>query len=139
MKRHKIIWRVLKRTGATKLLTGYLITLAVISVAIVFVEPNINTLQDGVWYCFSVLTTIGFGDLLAVTVVGRILSIILSIYSILIIAIIPGIVTSFYLEIVKVRSKESVENFLYDLERLPELSKEELVEISERVKKINKR
>lgn len=139
MKKRKIIWKVLKRTGAVKLLSGYLVMLAVISVAIVIVEPDINTFQDGLWYCFAVLTTIGFGDFVAVTTLGRILSIVLSIYSILIIAVIPGIVTSFYLESVKVRSKESMEKFLYDLERLPELSKEELSEISERVKSINKK
>lgn len=134
MKRNKILWRVLKRTGTNKLLYGYLVTLFVIAVAIIFIEPNINTLQDGLWYCFNVLTTIGFGDVIAVTLAGRILSVVLSVYSILIIAVIPGVVTSFYLETVKVRSNESMEKFLYDLERLPELSKEELDQLSEKVK-----
>lgn len=134
MKSNKILWRVLKRTGTNKLLYGYLVTLFVIAVAIIFIEPNINTLQDGLWYCFNVLTTIGFGDVIAVTLAGRILSVVLSVYSILIIAVIPGVVTSFYLETVKVRSNESMEKFLYDLERLPELSKEELDQLSEKVK-----
>lgn len=56
------------------------------------------------------MSTIGFGDFVAETVVGRILSVILSIYSILIIALIPGIITSYYLETVKIRSRESAEN-----------------------------
>lgn len=84
MKKRKIIWRILKRTGAINLLYGFLVVFFGISLAIVIIEPNINSFFDGIWYCFSVMTTIGFGDITAVTIAGRVLSIILSIYSILI-------------------------------------------------------
>ncbi len=138
MRKSRIMWNVLKRTGADKLLYGYLVLLLVISFVIVLVEPDINTYFDGLWYCYNVLSTIGLGDTLAVSFVGKVLSIILSVYSILIIAVIPGVITSFYLEVVKLRTNESMEKFLYDLERLPELSEKELGEISEKVKKFNK-
>ncbi|MCI7085136.1 MAG: potassium channel family protein [bacterium] len=138
MRKSRIMWNVLKRTGADKLLYGYLVLLLVISFVIVLVEPDINTYFDGLWYCYNVLSTIGLGDTIAVTFVGKVLSIILSVYSILIIAVIPGVITSFYLEVIKLRTNESMEKFLYDLERLPELSEKELGEISEKVKKFNK-
>ncbi len=137
MKKSKIICKILKRTGAVRLIYGFLAVFLIISVAIMLAEPNINTFSDSMWYCFSVMTTIGFGDITAVTIIGRILSVILSIYSILIIAVIPGVLTSYYIEIIKLRANESIEKFLYDLERLPELSKEELAELSEKVKKFN--
>ena len=84
-------------------------------------------------------TTIGLGDVLATTLVGRVLSIFLSICSILIIAVVPGVITSYYVESTKLRADESSAKFLDDLERLPELSKEEPVELSEKVKKFNRK
>lgn len=110
-----------------------------VSVAIWIFEPNITRLFDSIWYCFSVATTIGLGDVLATTLVGRVLSIFLSICSILIIAVVPGVITSYYVESTKLRADESSAKFLDDLERLPELSKEELVELSEKVKKFNRK
>ena len=44
-----------------------------------------------------------------------------------------------YVESTKLRADESSAKFLDDLERLPELSKEELVELSEKVKKFNRK
>lgn len=69
--------------------------------------------------------------MLATTLVGRVLSIFLSICSILIIAVVPGVITSYYVE--------SSAKFLDDLEHLPELSKEELTKLSEKVKKFNRK
>lgn len=138
MKKSKIMWRILKRTGTIHLLYGFIGFFAVISIIIMLIEPDIQSLSDSVWYCFALITTIGFGDITVHTIIGRILSIILSLYSVMIIAIIPGVVTSYYIESIKLKSNESVEKFLYDLERLPELSKEELANLSEKVKKVHK-
>ena len=43
------------------------------------------------------------------------------------------------LSIATIKEKETVSTFLEKLERLPELSKEELTELSERVKKFNEK
>lgn len=83
--------------------------------------------------------TIGFGDITAVTILGRAMSIFLSICSILIIAVVPGIITSYYIESTKLKEKESIAKFLDDLEHLPELSKEDLQSLSEKVKKFNRK
>jgi len=136
MKSYKLFWNVLKRTGAVKLLCGYLLVFAA-GGFFVFILL-IKTVVDGLWYCFSVATTIGFGDYTAVTLPGRILSVLISVYSIVIIAVVPGVITSYYLESVKLRKNESTEKFLNDLERLPELSKEELRELSEKIRSFQK-
>lgn len=85
------------------------------------------------------MTTIGFGDITAVTIPGRVLSIVLSLYSVLLIAVVPGVLTSYYVELVHLRSNESAEQFLYELEHLPELSRKELADLSERVKQFHKK
>ena len=123
MKKTRLIKIILKRTGALKFLTTYIIIFAGVSIGVWIVEPNIKTPIDSVWYCFSVATTIGFGDITAVTILGRAMSIFLSICSILIIAVVPGIITSYYIESTKLKEKESIAKFLDDLEHLPELSK----------------
>ncbi len=138
MRKYRLLWNILKRTNALGLIGGYLVILLIASILILIFEPNITTFGDSLWYCFAVLTTIGFGDFCAVTLAGRITSVVLSVYSILIIAIIPGIITSYYLEALKIKRNESTEKFLNDLEHLPELSKEELADISEKVKNFQK-
>ena len=118
MKKTRLIKIILKRTGALKFLTTYIIIFAGVSIGVWIVEPNIKTPIDSVWYCFSVATTIGFGDITAVTILGRAMSIFLSICSILIIAVVPGIITSYYIESTKLKEKESIAKFLDDLEHL---------------------
>lgn len=135
MKKTRLIKIILKRTGALKFLTTYIIIFAGVSIGVWIVEPNIKTPIDSVWYCFSVATTIGFGDM----ILGRAMSIFLSICSILIIAVVPGIITSYYIESTKLKEKESIAKFLDDLEHLPELSKEDLQSLSEKVKKFNRK
>lgn len=122
MKKTRLIKIILKRTGALKFLTTYIIIFAGVSIGVWIVEPNIKTPIDSVWYCFSVATTIGFGDITAVTILGRAMSIFLSICSILIIAVVPGIITSYYIESTKLKEKESIAKFLDDLEHLPDVT-----------------
>ena len=139
MKKTRLIKIILKRTGALKFLTTYIIIFAGVSIGVWIVEPNIKTPIDSVWYCFSVATTIGFGDITAVTILGRAMSIFLSICSILTIAVVPGLITSYYIESTKLKEQESIAKFLDDLEHLPELSKEDLQSLSEKVKKFNRK
>ena len=75
MKKTRLIKIILKRTGALKFLTTYIIIFAGVSIGVWIVEPNIKTPIDSVWYCFSVAMTIGFGDITAVTILGRAMSI----------------------------------------------------------------
>ena len=63
------------------------------------VEGTITNFWDAMWYCFTVITTIGFGDFAATSAVGRILTVILGIYGIVVVAIITSVIVNFYNEV----------------------------------------
>lgn len=67
------------------------------------------------------------------------MTVLVSLYGILMTAMVPGVVVGYYMEYLKVREKETISVFLERLERLPELSEEELRELSERVKQFMKK
>ena len=134
--RRKILFQILKNSAIYKLLAGYLIVFAAIALLVLLFEPTICTYADALWYCFVSCSTIGFGDIVVTTILARILTIILYIYTIVIIALVTAVITQYFLEAAKHRRDESVAMFLNDLEHLPELPKERLAEISENVKKL---
>lgn len=131
----KRCYRILKRTGTLKIFIGYLLFLCGAAALLTVLEPNIKSFGDGLWYCFVAATTIGFGDICVATRIGRVITVIVAAYGILITAMVPGVVVSYYMEYLKIREKETISVFLEQFERLPELSKEELEQLSERVRK----
>lgn len=133
MKAWKRCYYVLKRTGTLKIFISFLMFLCGAAAVLTVLEPGINTLGDGLWYCFVASTTIGFGDICAVTRGGRIVTVLVAAYGILMTAMVPGVVVSYYMEYLKVREKETISVFLEKLEMLPELSEEELRELSRRI------
>lgn len=139
MKIWKRCYRILKHTGTLMIYISFLGFLCVASVILAVVEPGIETWGDGLWYCFVAATTIGFGDICVVTTVGRITTVVIGLYGILMTAMVPGVVVSYYMEYLKIREKETISVFLEQLERLPELSKVELEELSGRIRKFSGR
>jgi len=117
---------------------SFLLFLVGASVVLTLIEPGINTLGDGIWYCFVAATTIGFGDICVTTWIGRVVTILVSVYGILITAMVPGVVVSYYMEYLKIREKETISLYFEKLEILPELSREELAELSNRIKELEK-
>ena len=54
--------------------------------------------EDAVWYCFAIVTTIGLGDFTAATLPGRAISAILGLYGIIVVALVTSIIVNFYNE-----------------------------------------
>ena len=81
---------------AAEIIGGLFLLIFAFSYILVFLEPNIETMRDGLWYCFAIVTTIGFGDFSAVTPIGRLLSVILGLYGIIVVALITSIIVNFY-------------------------------------------
>lgn len=125
---------ILKQTNGSKILISFVFALFITAGFIQYFEPGINTYGDSLWYCFTAVSSIGFGDFTAVTGIGRVLTVYISLHAILILAIIPGIVVSYYMEIIERRKNVTVSMFLEKLEHLSQLSKKELDEISRNIK-----
>ena len=134
MKKIKLTWNILRKMNVDKIILSFIILLIGSSFVLVKFEPEISSIWDAMWYCFVSFTTIGFGDIVVVTAIGKIITFIVALYGIVLVAIITGVLVNNYQEIKKNKMNESVEVFMDKLERLPELSKEELKEISQKVK-----
>lgn len=134
MKRLKILRQIIVRTHVDKLLVGYIVFICAVSGILAVIEPEIDSFFDALWYSYACVTTVGFGDVLVKTAIGRWLSVLLSIYSVLIIAIVTGVVVNFYTQMIQLQQEETLTAFMDKLERLPEMSKDELEALSERVR-----
>lgn len=72
----------------------------VISALVVFnVEPDsFNTIFDAIYWATVSLTTMGYGDIYPVTEIGRIVTMISSLFGIAIVALPAGIITAGYMD-----------------------------------------
>lgn len=111
----KILFKIILNTFSLEILFGLLTMIVCFSLVFMKIEPDIATFPEGLWYCFAVVTTIGFGDYTAITPLGRILTVILGLYGLIVVAVITSIVVNFYNE---TSGKK-------DQKELKEISKEE--------------
>lgn len=88
----------LHRIHGTEVILGLIILIVLSSFLLPYIEPGIETFGDSLWYCFALITTIGFGDYSAVTASGRILSVAIGCYGIVIVSMVTGIIVSMRME-----------------------------------------
>lgn len=81
---------------ALKIIMGLLVLVTLCSIYFTLVEPGMTSFADSLWYSFSVITTIGFGDVTVTTTFGRILSVILGIYGIVVVGLVTSIIVTLY-------------------------------------------
>ncbi|MBP3883763.1 MAG: two pore domain potassium channel family protein [Olsenella sp.] len=129
---------VLRRSGVYSALGGFLVLFLVCAAAVTAFEPSVGAYGDALWYCWEVATTVGLGDIAAVTVVGRVVSVALSLYAIVVTAIVTSVLVDYFQERRQAQLDQSLSEFLDKLERLPELDKSELEHISKTVRKFRK-
>ena len=109
----KILAKIIVSTFSLEILFGLLTMIAVFSFILTRVEGWAYV--DALWYCFAVVTTIGFGDMVVLTPVGRVLTVVLGIYGLVVVAVITSIIVNFYNEV----------NGRKDRKELKEIVKEE--------------
>ena len=96
----RIIAAVFKKSKESLIAVGTLaVAYIIVSALIVFnVEPeSFNTFFDAIYWATVSLTTVGYGDIYPVTTVGRIVTMVSSLFGIAIVALPAGIITAGYM------------------------------------------
>lgn len=95
-----IVFQALEENGLLFALTFSWLGLATLlgGVSIFLVEakanPAINTVLDGIWWALVTITTVGFGDITPITLLGRIIGAVLMVAGMFTLAMFAGIVGS---------------------------------------------
>ncbi len=137
MKKLRVLRNILVRTKTNQILLTYIVFVLLSALLILLFDPSITRYGDALWYCYAVISTAGFGDVVVTTLFSKIISVLVTAYSTIVIAIVTGVVVNFYTEITELSRKETLTAFMDKLEHLDTMSKEELREISTQVKKFN--
>ena len=139
MRKFRLFGTLIKRSGAEKVLVGFAAVYLVGALLTMIFEPGINTYGDALWFLWAVSITVGLGDFTAVTIVGRGVTVLCSLYAVITTAIITGVVVDYFHEVRELQLNASLTEFLDRLEHLPELDRDELERISKRVKELRRK
>ena len=106
----RLLIDILVKTHTLDVLICLLAFIIAFSFILPIVEPTITNFWDAMWYCFAVITTIGFGDFYATTLIGRVLTVILGIYGIVVVAILTSVVVNFYNEVSNKEKRRDIDD-----------------------------
>ncbi|MBP5366730.1 MAG: ion transporter [Bacteroidales bacterium] len=127
-KQLELLFRVMKKEGRV-LISVLMIAMVyiVVTALIMFnienemaidkgIETNFQSFFDALYWSATTLTTVGYGDMVPITDVGRVISMISAIFGVAVIALPSGVITASYLDELREmknkgkESKESVES-----------------------------
>ncbi|MGI6535814.1 MAG: potassium channel family protein [Eggerthellaceae bacterium] len=117
----------------------FLCVFAACAALLVLFEPGIDGIGDALWCCFETVSTIGFGDVLVKTALGRTVVVVLSVASIFFLAVLTAFVVNYCSEVMRMHRDQSIALFVDRLEHLPELDAAELQELSRQVRELRRR
>jgi len=135
MRKLRILNFIMKRTHMYPIIMSFLVFIFIDAFVILMAEPGITSYGDALWYCYVVMATVGFGDIVAVTFIGRVASVLITIYALFVFAMATGVVVNFHAQLIEIQQKDTIAAFADKMQHLPDMSKEELVQISENVKR----
>ncbi len=133
-KKTRLLWKIIRETGTDAIMGSFLALLLLSALVIWLAEPDMYTYGEAIWYCFTVASTIGFGDVVVHGTLARVISIVLSFYSVFVVAIVTAVVVNYFTQTMELRKKDSLAAITDKLEHLHELSRDELKELSARIR-----
>lgn len=127
---------MIQMTGGDKLFGSFCLFFVVDCFLIYWAEPEAFSHHFGnaLWFGFAIATSIGFGDYTVSTALARFLTTLLGIYGAIIVAYIPGLVGSYYLQNMSWRRAQLLEKYKEPLSRVKTMSKEERHELVQAIR-----
>ena len=132
-----VLANAFKQIGGCGLFAAYGAFLLVCCALFCILRPEtFPVFGNAVWYSFQAITTIGFGDIVAIP------SVALSRFSwgflCIISALITGTVVNYYNEMMRLRKNDSIAAFDEQMRKLTELSPDELSELEQKYRDFTK-
>lgn len=134
MFRLRMVGKIIRQAGLGHISLVFLLVFLACSALIWALDPAIGTWGDSLWFCFQAVTTIGFGDVVATSLAGRVVLVCLSVVSVFYLAVVTGVVVAYCNELIRAQGNRSTLKFLDQLEHLEELSPDELAALSARAR-----
>lgn len=138
MFRLKIIRSVFRQTGLGAATLGVLAIYLACATVVYASEPTAITFGDSLWLCFQTMATIGFGDVPADVPLARAVLVVLSLVSVLYLAVLTGSFASYCTNIMQSRAKNTVVRMAAQLEHLEDLNRDELAELSRQARDLSR-
>lgn len=92
----EVIRVFLRHTYLDEVLSIFLMIIISFTFGLYLFDPSMNSLFDSLWFVVSTLTTVGYGDVLPTSMIGKIISLILLIGGVLIFSTITAAMASYF-------------------------------------------
>ncbi len=116
------IQEIFHTNNLDKVVITLVVVIFVLSIPVEYLEPEINSYMDAIWWAIVTATTVGYGDISPVTPVGRIIAVFLMIFGIGLIGIVTSAVASYFTR-GREESKDPTIHFISEqVKRLDELT-----------------
>ncbi|MDB6019303.1 MAG: ion transporter [Pedosphaera sp.] len=108
--------------ATVSLISSILVIFSSIAIMHVEIEPtsNIKTPGDALWWAFTTVTTVGYGDKYPVTMEGRMVAVVLMIAGVGLFATFTGFISSFFLESAQKKNETDIKELLNEIKLLHE-------------------
>ncbi|RSK29385.1 two pore domain potassium channel family protein [Bacillus sp. HMF5848] len=123
------VYNILKTNGLHKILSATVILIFVSAIPIYYFEPNIETMEDALWWSVVTATTVGYGDISPSTAGGRLIAIVLMIFGIGLVGMITGSIATYFLQGHEKEVDREIHFVQQQLSRFDELTSPELTTI----------
>lgn len=121
----KPVYSIFQTNGLDKLLIVTMILLFLIPIPVIFVEPDINTFPDALWWAIVTTTTVGYGDISPTTGLGRILAVVLMLVGIGIIGTFTSAITSYFSKKNDPSHDKQILNIIQSIEEVEDFTEED--------------